>query len=232
MAFGIYKPGQGYWVRVLTATFAGVIILAAGAWLWGQLDRTAQSLPKAAWTFNVSPAAGSAAPGQAVALYGDPPKQGDPPAKIGTATVVAAEGTQTGNRLTVRAMSLNAGSDVGQVKSVAPEAGSAATLAGPVAGPPQGKPMIEPLYLQGAGVGLLMLVGTILTYWMVGVSPRTVEFLIATDGEMKKVNWSSRRDVMGSTWVVILWSVLIAGGLFTVDLAFAKLFQLIGVLQQ
>ena len=74
--------------------------------------------------------------------------------------------------------------------------------------------------------------GAILTYWLVGVSPRTVEFLIATDGEMKKVNWSSRRDVMGSTWVVILWSVLIAGGLFTVDLAFAKLFQLIGVLQQ
>ena len=41
-----------------------------------------------------------------------------------------------------------------------------------------------------------------------------------------------RKDIIGSTWVVILWSFLIAGGLFVVDLAFSKFFQLIGVLQQ
>jgi preprotein translocase SecE subunit len=232
MALGIYKPGQGYWVRVLTATFAGVVILAAGAWLWDQLERTAQNLPKTAWTLNVSPASGAAAPGQRVALMGDPPKAGAAPAKVGAATVESSEATSSeGNRLTVREVSLSTG-DVGTVKSVGPETGSAATLSGPVVGLPQGRALIEPLYLQGAGVGLLMLAGAIVTYWLIGANARTVEFLIATDGEMKKVNWSSRREVMGSTWVVILWSVLIAGGLFTVDLAFSGFFKFIGVLQR
>jgi preprotein translocase SecE subunit len=232
MAFGIYKPGQGYWVRVLTATFAGVVILAASGWLWGQLDRTAQNLPKSAWTLTISPAAGTATPGQAVTLMGDPAKPGDPQINVGTATVVSSDHTSAGgNRLTVRDVVTNAGVDVSQVRAVAAAAGGA-SIAGPVVGGAQGKPMIEPLYLQGAGVALLMLLGSILTYWLVGISANTVEFLIATDGEMRKVNWSSRRDIIGSTWVVILWSVLIAGGLFAVDVAFSRIFTWIGVLQQ
>ena len=76
-----------------------------------------------------------------------------------------------------------------------------------------------------------MIAGAAVTYWLVGVRERSAEFLIATDGEMKKVNWSTRKDVVASTWVVILWSVLLAGGLFLVDTLFSVFFKLIGVLQ-
>src|SRR5712671_1878464 len=112
MAFGIYKPGQGYWVRVLTATFAGVIILAASAWLWQQLDATAQKLPKSAWTFTISPATGAATAGEVVTLLGDAPKAGDPRVSVGTGTVVSSDPTSAGgNRLTLRNVSTNAGVD-------------------------------------------------------------------------------------------------------------------------
>ena len=34
MALPIYKPGQGYWTRVLSAIGAGTLVLAGAAWLW------------------------------------------------------------------------------------------------------------------------------------------------------------------------------------------------------
>ena len=40
--------------------------------------------------------------------------------------------------------------------------------------------------------------------------PANVDFLIATDSEMKKVNWTSRKELIGSTKVVILFMFLIA----------------------
>ncbi|MBI1827694.1 MAG: preprotein translocase subunit SecE [Planctomycetes bacterium] len=55
--------------------------------------------------------------------------------------------------------------------------------------------------------------------------------MIATEGEMKKVNWSSRREVVGSTKVVILFSMAMALYLFVVDIVFQTLFQAIGVLK-
>lgn len=232
MAFGIYKPGQGYWVRVLTATFVGVLVLAAALWVWAEMEKLADKLPKSAYVITVLPATGGAAPGQTVALLAEPAKAGDPPTQLGTATVSEVKATSTSQVLTVTSWTLKPNIDMSQVRRIGPENGSAATVAGPVSGAMQGRPMIEPLYLEGIGAGVFILAGTVLTFWLVGVSPRVVEFLIATDGEMKKVNWSSRKDIMGSTWVVIMWSVLIAGGLFFVDLAFSRFFYWIGVLQQ
>ena len=40
--------------------------------------------------------------------------------------------------------------------------------------------------------------------------PTNVDFLIATDSEMKKVNWTSRKELIGSTKVVIIFMFLIA----------------------
>ena len=40
--------------------------------------------------------------------------------------------------------------------------------------------------------------------------PSNVDFLVATDREMKKVNWTSRKDLIGSTKVVIVFMFLIA----------------------
>ena len=55
--------------------------------------------------------------------------------------------------------------------------------------------------------------------------------MIATEGEMKKVSWSTKREIIGSTKVVILFTFLMAGLLFLVDSAFQLLFSSIGVLQ-
>jgi preprotein translocase SecE subunit len=93
-------------------------------------------------------------------------------------------------------------------------------------------PIVDPLYVQGALAGVALLVGAAIVYWLVGVKPSSSEFLIATDGEMKKVNWSTRREVLGSTWVVIAASFLIAALLYVVDLAFQWFFVSIDVLQR
>jgi preprotein translocase subunit SecE len=62
--------------------------------------------------------------------------------------------------------------------------------------------------------------------------PRSSDFMIATEGEMKKVSWSTRREIIGSTKVVILFTVLMAAYLFVVDLVFQGLFSAVGVLKK
>ena len=67
--------------------------------------------------------------------------------------------------------------------------------------------------------------------WRMMNKPSNVDFLIATDSEMKKVNWTSRKDLIGSTKVVIVFMFLIALILFLVDIVFSYFFYLIGVLR-
>ena len=90
----------------------------------------------------------------------------------------------------------------------------------------------EKVYLQGGVATLIILLGGILVYWLVYLKPSSSEFLIATDGEMKKVNWSSRREIFGSTWVVITVAFVIATLVFFVDIGFSRFFQLIHVLEK
>jgi preprotein translocase subunit SecE len=61
--------------------------------------------------------------------------------------------------------------------------------------------------------------------------PTSVDFLIATDSEMKKVNWTTKKELMGSTKVVIGFMFVIAVLLFFYDLFFQMLFYLLGVLK-
>jgi len=74
------------------------------------------------------------------------------------------------------------------------------------------------------GLGVLM-------YWIVGLNRRANDFFIATEGEMKKVSWSSRKDVVRSTKVVIASVLMLGVMLFVVDLAFMWFFHLLGVLK-
>ena len=46
---------------------------------------------------------------------------------------------------------------------------------------------------------------------------------------MKKVSWSSREEVIGSTKVVIVTTLIMAALLFLVDFAFANFFRLINI---
>lgn len=75
----------------------------------------------------------------------------------------------------------------------------------------------------------VILGGGALTFWALN-KPRIADFMIATETEMKKVNWPSRRDIVGSTWVVIFGTILMALFLFVVDLGFTWFFQNIGIL--
>jgi preprotein translocase subunit SecE len=65
--------------------------------------------------------------------------------------------------------------------------------------------------------------------WMVN-RQRVADFLIATEGEMKKVSWSSRKEVIGSTKVVIVTTLIMAAVLFVVDIVFQLFFKSIGIL--
>lgn len=84
---------------------------------------------------------------------------------------------------------------------------------------------------QGVGAGVVLVLSGILIYYLVYVRRGSSEFLIATEGEMRKVNWSTRREVIGSTWVVIAISAIIALILFGSDLVFRAFFDAIGVLK-
>ncbi len=77
--------------------------------------------------------------------------------------------------------------------------------------------------------GLLIAWGMFVWYMM--NKPTNADFLIATDSEMKKVNWTSRKELIGSTKVVILFMFLIAVLLFVIDILFGYLFYFINVLK-
>ncbi len=128
----VYKPGQGYWTRVLSAVGAGTLVLCGVGWLWNELS------------------------------------------------VIRDERYR--------------------------------------------------LYIQaGSAAGLILVWGGLM--WWCFNRPRIVDFMVATDSEMRKVNWPTKREITGSTWVVIAGTVLLSLLLFVVDLAFAKLFISIGVLE-
>lgn len=127
----IYKPGQGYWTRMVSAVAVSVIVAWAVVWLWEKLSVFGES---------------------AIFLQG----------------------------------------------------GMAVVLLG--------------------GFGLLLL-------RYLGTKPESCDFLIATEGEMKKVNWPTRREVFGSTWIVVCSVFMLAMVLFLADIIFMDLFTLMGVLE-
>jgi len=223
MSLGIYKPQQGYWVRVMTAIFAGVLVLATAAWAWQQAQLV--RLPKKDWSVSAAQAEGATGVGSRVTfLYDD---QVNPPVDLGTAEVIEYTPSAAG-RATFKVKNLDK-----PLKDRIAEAnlvrgqGFSATI-----NPPRGNDIFDPVYLQAGFVGVVLVVGAALIYWFVGVRRGTAEFLIATDNEMKKVNWSTRREIVGSTWVVVTATFLLAAMLFFVDLVFQQFFTLIHVLER
>ena len=134
MAAGIYKPGQGYWTRLMSAIGFGLVVLMGVVWLWDLL-------------------------------------------------------------ITVHIAN------------------------------------VQPYYVAAAGSIIVIAVFGILGYRLLGCKPRVVDFMIATEGEMKKVNWSTRREILGSTWVVIILTIIIAILCFSYDRIFQAFFTWIGVLE-
>lgn len=90
--------------------------------------------------------------------------------------------------------------------------------------------------VSASGTTMLIIAGVfaavtgILAYWAQN-RPGNVMFLIDTDSEMKKVNWTSRQELIGSTRVVIGFMLIMAAMLFVVDILFGYLFWGVGVLK-
>jgi preprotein translocase SecE subunit len=134
MAVSIYKKGQGYWTRLMSAIGLGLIVFMGAVWLWDILK--AQS-------------------------YGG----------------------------------------------------------------------IEPVYISAGGSIAFIAIFAIVGYYLIGRKQNVVDFMVATEGEMKKVNWSTRREIVGSTWVVIALTIAIALLCMVCDYSFAFVFQQMGVLE-
>ena len=80
------------------------------------------------------------------------------------------------------------------------------------------------------GIPTLIVLGVGLLVYRLVNRPKSADFLIATESEMKKVSWSSRKEVIGSTKVVIITTVILASMLLGVDAFFANLFYWIGIM--
>lgn len=87
------------------------------------------------------------------------------------------------------------------------------------------------LWVQYAVPTAFLVATGLLLFWLVGVHRGSCDFLIATEGEMKKVSWSSRSELIGSTKVVIGMTILMACLLASADFVFIWFFKLIGVLE-
>lgn len=65
---------------------------------------------------------------------------------------------------------------------------------------------------------------SVLIFWLVN-KPSVADFMIAAEGEVKKVSWSSRKEIVVSTSVVIVVVIVMAALLGTTDLLFHGFFR-------
>ncbi len=87
--------------------------------------------------------------------------------------------------------------------------------------------------LDGADLGLWVatmvpagvFVGFALLIFWLSNKPLVADFLIAAEGEVKKVSWSSRKEIAVSTFVVIVLVVIMAMLLGVTDLSFKLFFS-------
>jgi preprotein translocase SecE subunit len=65
---------------------------------------------------------------------------------------------------------------------------------------------------------------TLFLYWLVN-RPGLADFLISAEGELKKVSFSTRREIATSTFVVIIVVIFMAIMLGVADLSFSMFFS-------
>lgn len=224
--FGLYKYGQGYWVRVMTAVCMGMLVLSGALWASSQLK--AVDLPISTWDMTIaSPSGPAPAPGQSVTLLNIAnPGPNDTPETIGTAVVRSYSAGEANGAMVIGNVSLAKGRVFSSARGIKTDAGFSGTIRAPIA-----QYVFNPLYLRSGAAIIILAIGSFFIYRIVGTKPNTVDFLVSVDGEMKKVNWSTRRVIRNSTLVVITATFMIAGILFLFDTVLSRFFIAIGVLE-
>ena len=71
--------------------------------------------------------------------------------------------------------------------------------------------------------GLFVVLGALI-FWLIN-KPAIADFMIAAEGEMKKVSWSSRKEIAVSTFIVIVVVFIMAALLWFTDLTFELFFM-------
>lgn len=230
MAFSIYKSGQGYWVRVMTATLIGIASIAFAAWGASQARAIVAQLPKTAALLDIKGAKADVPGNTAVTLMGPAGADGVRP-EIGTAVMTEPLSKGATNDTTARTriekMALGEGKNITMLEALRDAGGQEfALVTGRSAQPP-----VQEAIVSAIVAAVFIIIGTILAYWLTAMRPRTVDFLISTDFEMKRVNWSTRREIVGSTIVVICTCFFLAGVLFLFDITLQTVFRSINLLQ-
>jgi preprotein translocase SecE subunit len=225
----LYKPGQGYWVRVLTACFLSLLTVSGIAWGWANAGLFTPSTPT--WSVAVSEPVGTPAAGQVVTLK-QSPRTGETEATVvGSAKIESVGQGATGKyTLVIGSITLSEKRSVKDASTLE-SVGTPPAFSGKVSGS-IGIPSFDRKWLQGGAAIAILILGCVFTYWIVGVRHRSVDFLVSTDGEMKKVNWSTRRAIIDSTQVVVAACFLIAALLYFSDFLFQTFFTLLGVLER
>ncbi len=240
MAFTMYKAGQGYWTRLLSAVAAGVLLVAGVGYIWDQVGTTNLGYTGSHELVISAEAIPTEIDGRLMALglvdLKDPdlltndPNAPKPKAEPGLIVDKVADDSLVGRAGLIRNDRLlecqgRAVNDIQTLTAVVSQLKANESLT--LSYERQQKIVI---FLQ-AGIAVVLLgLGGPLIYRWVGTKPATADFLIATEGEMKKVNWPPKKEVIGSTWVVIICVALLVTLLFLADILFSTLFKLIGVL--
>ena len=69
----------------------------------------------------------------------------------------------------------------------------------------------------------LFVASSFLIFWVIN-KPSVADFMISSEGEVKKVSWSSKKEIVASTFIVICVVVLLGAFLGITDLIFRMFF--------
>lgn len=171
MNLGMYKPGQGYWTRVLTAIGIGALTLAGIFWLTHLLSSGGH-------------------------VYGLlEPKQSDVEAALKALSGKVPSASEVEDALKVAQGQFTA-------------------------------KMTVVAKILWVAIPLLVAGGL----WVVLNRPRVVDFMIATETEMKKVSWPDRKSIISMTAIVIGGLLGLAALVWGIDTVFTLLFRAIHIL--
>jgi preprotein translocase SecE subunit len=230
LAFDIYKPGQGYWTRVLSAAGAAILVLSGVYWV--VTDRLAIYDFTKDWDHTISVKDQKVTQkNTAIKTWGLnlPEKQADP------------DNVESGVRVILRSRSPLRLAGLENNDLITQLNGKPVTNVADLLSALEGVKINQAftievvrahsinLYVQ-ISAGLLILLASAFVLFRVFNRHNIVDFMIATEAEMKKVNWPSKSDVIGSTWVVICGTFMLALLMFVVDFIFIWLFTYIEIL--
>ncbi len=69
-----------------------------------------------------------------------------------------------------------------------------------------------------------LIVFGLIAFWLMN-KQKSVDYMIATEAEMRKVNWPPVKEVVGSTKIVIVGTFMLVGLLYLSDIIFSGLFS-------